>query len=538
MELKEMGDFETDRLNRMFTTTFDILFSQNVAENEFSPKGFNTKLITELKRLNDVITAFHNQPLSAALMNTTFAMRHVVLGETEDAKEFFKQALQNALTAFTLTPDFEVRMVATRLQLLAIFHNKGYFSNSSSSSSPQCNLLLLQDLCETVFDTVVDSEEVQVALWESLSAQRPLTMRPNALTAVCELRNTIGAATCRQYAVLQQQYQQPVPPPPPSPTSQQQSTPREEVTPAVPLIIRVPVNVMKGVKPVVLLGHRDSVNALAISGGFLFSASLDSTIKVWLLNGGKGGSSSPANTNASAEIATLTGHKKAVYSLATAGGHLFSGSEDNTIKVWNIATFALVATLVGHADSVDALTVSNNKLYSGSGDATIKIWDLASLVEIATLTGHSDHVTCLVVSGNRLFSGAGDSTVKVWDLVTLTEIATLGGYDGVVTSIAVDLVGSRLFTGCKGKCIKIWDLVTLVELTTLVGHTGFGVTLAIAGGRFYAGSASKSIKVWDLATMTEMMSLSGHGGRVLSMLVHAGRLFTSSIDNTIHVRIC
>jgi WD40 repeat protein len=55
---------------------------------------------------------------------------------------------------------------------------------------------------------------------------------------------------------------------------------------------------------------------------------------------------------------------------------------------------------------------------SGSNDATIKVWDLETGKETLTLRGHTHSVTSLALSvdGKRLFSGGGfqDSTIKVW----------------------------------------------------------------------------------------------------------------------------
>ena len=48
-------------------------------------------------------------------------------------------------------------------------------------------------------------------------------------------------------------------------------------------------------------------------------------------------------------IATLQGHEGTVWSVAALeGGLLASGSEDNTVKVWEVASGRCVATLQGH----------------------------------------------------------------------------------------------------------------------------------------------------------------------------------------------
>ena len=54
-----------------------------------------------------------------------------------------------------------------------------------------------------------------------------------------------------------------------------------------------------------------------------------------------------------------------------------SGSDDNTIKIWNQNTGECIQTLTGHTDSVLSLNLlAANKIVSGSSDKTIKIWDV------------------------------------------------------------------------------------------------------------------------------------------------------------------
>jgi WD40 repeat protein len=93
---------------------------------------------------------------------------------------------------------------------------------------------------------------------------------------------------------------------------------------------------------------------------------------------------------------TLTGHSDWVSSVAFRpdGKILASGSHDNTIKLWNVATGREIATLTRHSESVNSVAFSpdGKTLASGSLDKTIKLWDVATRREIATLTGYSESV--------------------------------------------------------------------------------------------------------------------------------------------------
>ena len=96
------------------------------------------------------------------------------------------------------------------------------------------------------------------------------------------------------------------------------------------------------------------------------------------------------------------------------GKTLASGSDDYTIKLWNIETGKEIKTLTGHSSFVFTVSFSpdGKTLASGSYDKTIKLWNVATGKEIKTLTGHSDWVRTVSFSpdGKTLASGSDDKT--------------------------------------------------------------------------------------------------------------------------------
>jgi WD40 repeat protein len=69
---------------------------------------------------------------------------------------------------------------------------------------------------------------------------------------------------------------------------------------------------------------------------------------------------------------------------------------------------------------VQALAVleGGRRALSGSDDRTLRLWDLDSGQCLRTLRGHSDSVRALAVleGGCRALSGSDDSTLRLWDL--------------------------------------------------------------------------------------------------------------------------
>jgi WD40 repeat protein len=64
-----------------------------------------------------------------------------------------------------------------------------------------------------------------------------------------------------------------------------------------------------------------------------------------------------------------------------------------------------------------AYSPDGKRLASGSNDKTIKLWDVETQKAIATLRGHTGAVLCVAFGpkGERLVSAGDDATVRLWD---------------------------------------------------------------------------------------------------------------------------
>jgi WD40 repeat protein len=84
----------------------------------------------------------------------------------------------------------------------------------------------------------------------------------------------------------------------------------------------------------------------------------------------------------------------------------------------NPEDISLLNTFTGHTNIVRSVAFSpdSQTLASGSYDNTIKLWNLASGKELRTLTGHKNEVTSVAFSpdGRTLASSGEDQTIKLW----------------------------------------------------------------------------------------------------------------------------
>eukprot|EP01124_Arcella_intermedia_P015170 TRINITY_DN21693_c0_g1_i1.p1 TRINITY_DN21693_c0_g1~~TRINITY_DN21693_c0_g1_i1.p1 ORF type:complete len:472 (-),score=112.61 TRINITY_DN21693_c0_g1_i1:36-1451(-) len=274
-----------------------------------------------------------------------------------------------------------------------------------------------------------------------------------------------------------------------------------------------------------LKGHLCPVGCLGVvnNGTQLVSGSNDNTLKVWDLKTGQ-------------NEKTLTGHTGSVYTLKVWKDHVITGSHDKRIKIWDINTGVCVSTLNGHNDRVWCLQISADEktLVSGSADNTIKAWDLTSLHCFLTLKGHRSWIRCIDMVNNVIYSGSDDNDIRSWDLDTGYCLQTFKGHDESVFSLAIS--GDLLISGAKDQTIRIWDRHTGQIKKILFGHTRPVYCIQTTPeGYIISGSWDSTIRIWDVTDFNCLQILTGHAKAVYSVLLSGDVLITGSADNLIGI---
>ncbi|MHC5765564.1 MAG: protein kinase domain-containing protein [Nostoc sp.] len=274
-------------------------------------------------------------------------------------------------------------------------------------------------------------------------------------------------------------------------------------------------------------------------------------------------------------VQTLRGHSSMVHAIAISpdGQFLASGSNDNTIKLWQVGTGKLVRQLgrwsSSHSSMVNSVAfspISSNLSYqgesgksagvadlnrgilaSGSWDNTIKLWDVNTGKEIRTLTGHTNWVNSVAFSpdGKFLASGSADCTIKLWQVHTGIEIQTFTGHSDPVSSVAYSprtpATNSQdrqlVASGSNDYTIKLWQIYTSRNIYTLTGHSFFVNCIAFSknGEIIASGSGDNTVKLWHVNTGREIRTLTGHSDSVWSVAFSQDGQFlaSGSWDNTI-----
>ncbi|MCP4376147.1 MAG: CHAT domain-containing protein [bacterium] len=270
----------------------------------------------------------------------------------------------------------------------------------------------------------------------------------------------------------------------------------------------------------ILHGHESKVSAVAFSpdGQTLASGSEDNTVRLWDLR-------RPA-----AEPTVLHGHESDVLAVAFSpdGQTLASGSGDATVRLWDLRHPAAEPTILrSHEGYVFAVAFSSDgqTLASGSWDATVRLWDLRRpAAEPTVLRGHDDRVWAVAFSpdGQTLASGSRDATVRLWDW-RLPEAAptVLRGHEGYVLAVAFSPDGQTLASSSRDRTVRLWDLRRpAAEPTVLRDHDDqvYAVAFSPDGQTLVSGSGDATVRLWDLSSPeTKPIVLLGHKGWVYAV---------------------
>lgn len=235
---------------------------------------------------------------------------------------------------------------------------------------------------------------------------------------------------------------------------------------------------------------------------------------------------------------SFPGHGSHVVTCLQFDSHkIVSGSDDQTIHIYETKTGVLLKKLVGHDGGVWALQYWNNILVTGSTDRTIRIWNMDNGSCNHIFGGHTSTVRCLqiilpcTVNGITapafplIVTGSRDATLRIWKLPDpqVNEafvdqervdanpylLHILNGHSNSVRAIAG--AGNTLVSGSYDANVRVWDLDTGNCRWIYTGHTekvysvGYSPEMEIA----VSGSMDATVRIWCTKTGQALHILEG-----------------------------
>lgn len=159
-----------------------------------------------------------------------------------------------------------------------------------------------------------------------------------------------------------------------------------------------------------------------------------------------------------------SGHSSYVYAVALSpdGKIVATGSDDTSVKLWDVATKKLLYTIKDYGHSIKTLAFSpdGKRLAAAGYNPSVKIWDVASGKTLQTFelkNGYSFAQVTFSADGKLLAGSNDDTNVYIWDTVSGSLKSKVKGQDDQL-GVAFSPDGKMLAAGDKTGQVNVWDL--------------------------------------------------------------------------------
>jgi WD40 repeat protein len=226
------------------------------------------------------------------------------------------------------------------------------------------------------------------------------------------------------------------------------------------------------------------------------------------------------------EPIALSGHEAGVHAIVFLGDSkiLATGSEDKTVKLWDVVAGKEFATLKGHASGIQSLasTRDGKRLASADDGGVVRVWDTTTRAELFTLKGQKGDAAGLAFSpdGKVLAVGGGGfnkdadkawGEIRLWDSATGKEQTVINWPENRVTAIAFSPDGELLAACSSNGSVVLWDIATGKKKSDLGKNPNGAAGLAFSpdGKTLACGNFVRdmTIKFWDVTTGKETRTL-------------------------------
>ena len=181
--------------------------------------------------------------------------------------------------------------------------------------------------------------------------------------------------------------------------------------------------------------------------------------------------------------------------LSADGRWALSGSEDKTLRLWEVASGRCVRTFEGHTSDVTSVALSADGRWalSGSEDKTLRLWEVASGRCVRTFEGHTWRVTSVALTADGRLGAVGKRGQDPpavgsgqWSL----RADLRGAYRRAVNSVALSADGRWALSGSRDNTLRLWEVASGRCVRTFEGNTN-AVNFVRPDGRWPLGAVGK-----------------------------------------------